>query len=92
MLALGVAIGILSSALPYTLEMVALRRLPARTYGTLISAEPAIGATMGFLLLHEALPARQVVAIVLIVAAAAGAALVATRRCKQATMATPSSA
>lgn len=89
MLALGAAIGILSSALPYTLEMVALRRLPARTYGTLTSAEPAIGAAMGFLLLHETLPFRQMVAIVLIAAAAAGAALAATRRSQQPGIATP---
>lgn len=91
MLILGIAIGILSSALPYTLEMVALRRLPAKTYGTLTSAEPAIGATMGYLLLHEVLPLRQVTAVVLIVAAAAGAALAATRQRRQAAVAGPAS-
>lgn len=52
-LALGVAV--LSTALPYTLEMVALTRLPARTFGTLMSIEPAFGALSGLLFLGERL-------------------------------------
>ncbi len=72
-LLLGLAIAFLSSALPYTLEMVALRRLPVRTYGTLTSCEPAIGAISGLLLLRETLTLDQVLAIALIVVAAAGA-------------------
>ena len=91
MLAISLAIAVLSSALPYTLEMFALRRLPARTYGTLTSAEPGIGAAMGFLLLHEALSPRQEAAIALIVAAAAGAALAATRRPQRAAVASSTS-
>jgi inner membrane transporter RhtA len=53
--ALGVAI--LSTALPYSLEMVALTRMPARTFGTLMSIEPAFGALSGLLFLGEKLTA-----------------------------------
>ena len=71
---LGMLVAILSSAVPYALEMLALARLPARTFGTLLSAEPAIGAFMGFLLLGEALPPAQWLAIGLIVISSVGAA------------------
>jgi inner membrane transporter RhtA len=71
--ALGVAI--LSTALPYTLEMAALTRMPARTFGTLMSMEPAIGALMGLVFLHEALSLTQWLAIGAIIAASIGATL-----------------
>lgn len=71
--ALGV--GLFSSALPYSLEMVALTRLPARVYGTLTSVEPAIGALMGLALLGQALTLFQWSGIVVVVVAALGAAL-----------------
>jgi inner membrane transporter RhtA len=71
--ALGVAI--LSTALPYTLEMVALTRMPARTFGTLMSMEPAIGALMGLMFLHETLSLTQWLAIGAIIAASIGATL-----------------
>lgn len=71
--ALGVAV--LSSALPYTLEMLALTRLPARIFGTLLSLEPAIAAAAGAAFLGERLSALQGVAIAAIVVAAAGTAL-----------------
>lgn len=71
--ALGVAV--LSSALPYSLEMVALTRLPARTLGTLLSLEPAIAAVAGVALLGERLSPLQWLAIVTIIVAAAGTAL-----------------
>lgn len=71
--ALGVAV--LSSALPYTLEMLALTRLPSRTFGTLLSLEPAIAAAAGAGFLGERLSAWQWLAIAAIVAAAAGTAL-----------------
>lgn len=70
--ALGVAI--LSSALPYNLEMVALTRLPARTFSTLMSIEPAIAALSGLLFLHERLSPAQWIAIGAIILASLGAA------------------
>jgi len=70
--ALGVAV--LSSALPYSLEMIALTRLPARTFSTLLSLEPAIAALAGVALLDERLSVLQWLAIVAIIVAAAGTA------------------
>ncbi|AZF20645.1 threonine/homoserine exporter RhtA [Pseudomonas sp. R3-52-08] len=72
-IAIGVAI--LSTALPYTLEMVALTRLPARTFGTLMSVEPAFGALSGLFFLHEHLTLAQWLAITCIILASVGATL-----------------
>jgi inner membrane transporter RhtA len=69
----GLAIGLLSTALPYTLEMIALTRLPARTFGVLMSAEPAVGALIGYVYLHEWLTALQWTAIALVILASIGA-------------------
>ncbi|MGZ6012770.1 MAG: EamA family transporter [Caulobacteraceae bacterium] len=74
-LPLALAVAVLSSALPYSLEMFALPRLPRATFGTLMSLEPAIGALSGFLLLGQQLSLRQGAAIAAIIAASAGAAL-----------------
>ena len=74
MLALGLGVAILSSAIPYTLEMEALRRMPAGVFGVLMSLEPAMAALAGFIVLDEGLAARELVAIGLVVAASAGAA------------------
>lgn len=71
--ALGVAI--LSTALPYSLEMVALTRMPARTFGTLMSVEPAFGALSGLLFLGEVLSMTQWLAIAAIITASVGATL-----------------
>jgi inner membrane transporter RhtA len=69
----GLAVGVLSTALPYTLEMYALTRLPARTFGILMSIEPAFGALIGYFYLHERLTAVQWTAIGLVIAASIGA-------------------
>lgn len=71
--ALGVAV--LSTALPYTLEMIALTRMPTRTFGTLMSIEPAIGALSGLLFLQEYLTFSQWMAILCIILASVGATM-----------------
>ncbi|MGW2701013.1 EamA family transporter [Streptomyces sp. NPDC001340] len=71
--ALGSAVALLSSVLPYTLELLALRRLPASTFAILMSLEPAIAATAGFLILGQALSATEAAAIALVIAASIGA-------------------
>lgn len=71
--ALGLAV--LSSALPYSLEMISLTRFPARTFSTMTSLEPAIAALTGMALLNEHLNPLQWVAVASIVVAAAGTAL-----------------
>jgi inner membrane transporter RhtA len=73
-IAVGVAVGLLSSALPYTLELEALRSLPTGVFGVLMSLEPAMAATAGFVVLGEDLATREVVAVLLVMAASAGAA------------------
>ncbi|MEU8931428.1 EamA family transporter [Streptomyces sp. NPDC048409] len=72
-LALGSSVAVLSSVLPYTLELLALRRLPAHTFAVLMSLEPAIAATAGFLILDQALSAAQAAAVALVIAASIGA-------------------
>ncbi|GLQ52446.1 EamA family transporter [Dyella flava] len=74
LLPLGLGVAILSSILPYSLEMIALTRLPARTFSVLLSLEPAIAALAGAAFLGERLDTQQWVAITAIVAASAGAA------------------
>jgi inner membrane transporter RhtA len=69
---LGLAVALLSSALPYTLEMMALRRLSTRTYGTLMSVEPALAALTGMALLHERLTPMQWSAIGAVIIASVG--------------------
>ncbi|MEV6481379.1 EamA family transporter [Streptomyces sp. NPDC051576] len=72
-IALGSAVAVLSSVLPYTLELLALRRLPASTFAILMSLEPAIAATAGFLILHQALSVTEAMAIALVIGASMGA-------------------
>ncbi|MGW3666396.1 EamA family transporter [Streptomyces sp. NPDC005141] len=71
--ALGAAVAMLSSVLPYTLELLALRRLPASTFAILMSLEPAVAATAGFLVLDQALSLPESLAIALVIAASMGA-------------------
>jgi inner membrane transporter RhtA len=76
-LAIGAGIGLLSSAIPYSLELEALRRLPSRVFGILLSLDPAIAALMGFVILGQDLVPREVGGIALVVAASAGASATA---------------
>jgi inner membrane transporter RhtA len=73
----GFGVALLSSALPYTLEMMALRALPSRTFGILMSLEPAAGTLMGFVFLRESLTPMQGLAVFLVSAASAGTTLTA---------------
>jgi inner membrane transporter RhtA len=72
-LAVGLTVAVLSSVVPYTLETEALRRLPAGVFGVLMSLEPAVAALAGFLVLDQGLDARELFAILLVIAASAGA-------------------
>jgi inner membrane transporter RhtA len=72
-LATGLAVGILSSALPYALEIEALRRLPNAVFGVMMSLEPAVAALVGFIALGQGLDWVEAIAIGLVVAASAGA-------------------
>ncbi|MFD9115743.1 EamA family transporter [Streptomyces bottropensis] len=72
-LALGAAVAVLSSVLPYTLELLALRRMPSSTFAVFMSLEPAIAATAGFLILDQALAATEALAIALVIGASMGA-------------------
>jgi inner membrane transporter RhtA len=69
----GFAVAMLSSAIPYSFELEALRKLPPRVFGVLMSLEPAVAALLGFVVLGERLGGRAIAAIVLVTAAAAGA-------------------
>ena len=73
-LAVGLAVAIASSVVPYSLELEALRRLPAAVFGVLMSLEPAVAALAGWVVLDQVLGARELLAIALVVVASAGAA------------------
>lgn len=81
-LPLGIAVAILSTALPYSLEMIALTRLPTRTFGTLMSMEPALAAVSGMVFLGETLAFQQVLALMAIVVASMGSTLTLRRESK----------
>lgn len=72
-LAVGAAVGILSTAIPYAAEIEALRHLPQAVFGVLMSLEPAVAAAIGFLALSQGLGLIEVIAIALVVLASAGA-------------------
>ncbi|WP_297512420.1 DMT family transporter [uncultured Caulobacter sp.] len=75
LLALGAAVAVLSSAIPYSLEMIALRGIPKRSFGVMLSLEPAVGALAGLVMLHERLVPTQILAIAAIVSASVGTIL-----------------
>jgi inner membrane transporter RhtA len=79
-LAAGLAIAVLSSLIPYSLELEALRRLPPHVFGVLMSLEPAVAAVAGLLLLGEVLKANEWAGIALVIMASAGATRFATSR------------
>jgi inner membrane transporter RhtA len=72
-LLMGLGLALLSSVIPYSLELEALRTLPTRVFGVLMSTEPAAAAVIGFIFLRQVLSVRAMVAIVLVTVAAAGA-------------------
>jgi inner membrane transporter RhtA len=71
-LAAGLAVALMSSVIPYSLEMESLRRIPANVFGVLMSLEPAIAALAGFALLGQALGLRESVAILFVIVASSG--------------------
>jgi len=75
----GLALALLSSAIPFTLEMQALRQMPARTFSILMSMEPGIAALCGLVFLHEHLSFKEWLAVTLVIVASAGATLTAKR-------------
>jgi inner membrane transporter RhtA len=71
-LAIGLAVAVLSSVIPYSLESESLRRMPASVFGVLMSLEPAVAALAGFVVLGQTLSARDLGAIGLVIAASVG--------------------
>ena len=75
----GFGVAMLSSAIPFSLELEALRKIPARVFGVLMSLEPAVAALAGLVVLGERLEMRAVAAIVFVTVAASGASLFGER-------------
>src|ERR687896_86289 len=73
LLLVGFAVAMLSSAVPYSLELEALRKLPARVFGVLMSLEPAVAALVGFVVLGERLGMRALAAVLLVTVGGDGA-------------------
>lgn len=78
-LGIGLAVAVLSSAVPYAFELIALRRLPAATFSIMMSVTPAIATLAGFVILHQQITPLDGVAIAIVVAASAGAVSFAGR-------------
>ncbi|MCT2582076.1 EamA family transporter [Actinophytocola gossypii] len=72
-LLVGLGVALLSSVIPYSLELEALRRIPPKVFGVLMSLEPAVAALVGLVVLDEILGTVQWLAVLLVVAASAGA-------------------
>jgi len=79
LLLIALVVALVSSAVPYSLEMYALQHLPKHTFSVLLSLEPAVGAMAGWLVLSEQLSAQQLLAMGLIMAASIGCAYKAKR-------------
>ncbi len=79
LLVMGAVVGLMSSVIPYTLELKALRRLPNATFSILLSLEPAFAALFGFLLLHQVVGPLRLLAIALVILASMGTTLSATK-------------
>ena len=75
----GVGVAIVSSAIPMSLEMMALKRLPSETYGVMVSLEPAVASLLAMLLLGEHLDGGQWLAIGFVVIASIGSTVTASR-------------
>lgn len=80
---LGIMIGILSSALPYSLEMVALRNMPAQGFSIMMSLEPAVAAVAGLIILGELLTVWQWVAVLMIIIASVGSSMASSEQPKK---------
>ena len=85
LLALGFAVAILASTIPYALELMALRRLPASTFAILMSLAPATASIAGFLLLGQYLSWLEIAGIVLVIAASIGAVRSSGQAAREAT-------
>jgi inner membrane transporter RhtA len=77
-LAAGLGVAVLSSLIPYSLEIEALRRLPPHVFGVLMSLEPAAAALAGLIILGQVLKLNEWIGMALVIAASAGATLLAT--------------
>lgn len=80
LLALGLAVAVLSSTIPYALELTALRRLRPETFGILMSLAPATACIAGFVLLGQHLAPVEIIGVALVIAASAGAVRAGRRR------------
>src|SRR5690606_38088961 len=76
----GLGVAVVSSAIPISLEMVALKRLPQEAFGIMTSMEPAVAALLGLLVLDEHLSGSQWLAIVCVMLAAAGSSFTAPQK------------
>lgn len=76
---LGLLVGVLSSAIPYSFDVLALRRLPTAVFGVLTSANPGVAALAGWLVLGQTLPGRQLVGVALVMAASVGVTVTPVR-------------
>lgn len=79
LLTLGLALALLSSAIPFTLEIRALKQLPARTFSILMSLEPAVASITAFVFLQERLSLKECLSVAFVVIASAGSSLTARR-------------